>query len=61
MKNGFAADVLIFDPKKVRDQATFENPHQYSTGFDHVVINGILVQKNGAPTGARPGLVLRSR
>lgn len=61
LKNGFAADVLIFDPKKVRDQATFENPHQYSIGFDHVVINGILVQKNGAPTGARPGLVLRSR
>ncbi|HAC15341.1 MAG TPA: N-acyl-D-amino acid deacylase [Bacteroidetes bacterium] len=61
LKSGFAADVLVFDPEQVMDHATFENPHQYSTGFDHVIINGILVQKDGAPTGARPGLVLRSR
>lgn len=61
LRQGFAADVLIFDPKNVMDHATFEEPHQYATGFDHVIVNGILVQKEGVPTGFRPGLVLRAR
>jgi N-acyl-D-amino-acid deacylase len=61
LKTGFAADVLIFDPANIRDAATFENPHQYATGFDYVIINGLIVQADGESTGARPGLVLRAR
>jgi len=61
LKSGFAADVLIFDPANVNDNATFEDPHQYATGFDYVIINGLIVQADGESTGARPGLVLRAR
>lgn len=61
LKKGFAADVLVFDPKEVKDLATFEDPHQYATGFDYVIINGIPVQESGRPSGARPGLVLKAR
>lgn len=61
LKNGFAADILVFDPKAVVDTATFEDPHRYAIGFDVVIINGIPVQESGSPTGARPGLVLKAR
>lgn len=59
IREGFAADILVFDPVNVRDNATFENPHQYASGMDYVLINGVLVVEDGEPTGARPGLVLR--
>ncbi len=61
LRAGYAADVVVFDPERVVDRATFENPHQYATGFDYVFVNGIPVQREGGPTGARPGLVLRAR
>lgn len=61
LKAGFAADILVFNPALVRDTATFEEPHQYATGFDYVFVNGVAVQANGEPTGARPGLVLRRK
>jgi N-acyl-D-amino-acid deacylase len=59
LKEGFAADILVFDPDKISDKATYEEPFQLAEGFDHVIVNGELVRKAGAATGARPGLLLR--
>jgi N-acyl-D-amino-acid deacylase len=56
---GQFADVVVFDPARVQDHATFENPHQYSTGMVHVFVNGAPVLKDGEHTGARPGRVVR--
>jgi N-acyl-D-aspartate/D-glutamate deacylase len=56
---GFRADVLVFDPGKVQDRATFDKPMAYSVGFDYVLVNGILVIDNDRSTGALPGSVLR--
>ncbi|MEJ0057768.1 MAG: D-aminoacylase [Bacteroidota bacterium] len=56
---GYYADVVIFDPEKIQDHATFENPHQYSTGVGHVFVNGIQVLKDGEPTGAKAGRCIR--
>lgn len=59
IKPGFYADLAIFDPSKIQDHATFENPHQYSTGMVHVFVNGAQVLEKGEHTGARPGRVVR--
>ena len=59
LKPGYAADVVIFDPKTISDHATFEQPHQYSTGVHHVFVNGVQVLKDGKHTGATPGRVVR--
>jgi len=59
LKEGFAADILVFDPAGVKDTATFENPHQLAEGFDWVVVNGALVRGNGAFIGAAAGKVLK--
>jgi N-acyl-D-amino-acid deacylase len=56
---GFYADIAIFDPEKIIDNATFDKPHQYSSGMVHVFVNGTQVLKNGAHTGAKPGQVVR--
>lgn len=56
---GFFADVVIFDPAKIQDHATFENSHQYSTGVSHVLVNGTFVLENGEHTGAKPGRIVR--
>jgi N-acyl-D-amino-acid deacylase len=58
---GRAADIVIFDPAAVADAATYEKPHQFATGFSHVLVNGVLVIHDGHTTGARPGRVLRGR
>ena len=58
VKPGQRADLIVFDPLRVRDRATFSNPHQYSQGIDWVIINGELVVKEGKPNGARAGRVL---
>lgn len=59
LKPGYYADIAVFDPEKIRDHATFEQPHQYATGMVHVFVNGVQVLKNGEHTGARPGRVVR--
>lgn len=59
LKKGFFADVVVFDPGSIRDRATYENPHQYAVGVEHVFINGTAVLENGVHTGATPGKVLR--
>jgi N-acyl-D-amino-acid deacylase len=55
LKKGYFADVVVFDPAKIQDHATFEKPHQYSTGVVHVLVNGTQVIKDGGHTGATPG------
>src|SRR5213592_2684011 len=52
------ADVVVFDPAKIADHATFEKPHQYATGVKHVFVNGVQVLKDGEHTGAKPGRAL---
>lgn len=59
LKEGYFADLAIFDPAKIQDHATFEKPHQYATGMVHVFVNGVQVLKNGEHTGATPGRVVR--
>ena len=59
LKPGYYADVVVFDPSKIEDHATFERPHQYSTGVMHVFVNGVQVLRDGRHTGAKPGRVLR--
>lgn len=56
---GAFADVTIFDPDRVIDRATFENPHQFPDGIPYVIVNGSVVIDNGQHTGALPGRVLR--
>lgn len=56
---GYFADVVVFDPEKIQDHATFEEPHQYATGMQHVFVNGTQVLKDGEHTHARPGRVVR--
>jgi len=56
---GNFADLVVFNPEEVRDQATFEDPHQYALGIRQVWVNGIQVIQNGEPTGATPGRFVR--
>jgi dihydroorotase/N-acyl-D-amino-acid deacylase len=59
LKSGLWADIVVFDPDKIRDLATFENPNQLSEGMQYVLVNGTAVIDGGKMTGARPGRVLR--
>ena len=59
LKPGYYADVVVFDPAKIQDHATFEKPKQLATGVDHVFINGVQVWRNGKHTGAKPGRFVR--
>ena len=59
LKEGMAADVVIFNPATIRDLATFEQPNQLSEGMDYVLVNGVPVVSAGKMTGALPGKVLR--
>jgi N-acyl-D-amino-acid deacylase len=57
---GYAADLVLIDTTTVSDTATFERPHAYPTGIPYVIVNGVVVVKNGQHTGAKPGMVLKS-
>ncbi len=59
LEPGFFADVVLFDPARIADHATFARPHQFASGVQHVVVNGQLALRDGALTGARPGRVVR--
>lgn len=59
LKEGYYADVVVFDPAKIQDHSTFEDPHQLSTGMSHVFVNGVQVLRDGEHTGATPGRVVR--
>jgi N-acyl-D-amino-acid deacylase len=58
LKEGMFADVVVFDPAKISDRATFEKPHQYAIGMQDVFVNGRQVLKDGEHTGAKPGRAL---
>jgi N-acyl-D-amino-acid deacylase len=55
---GYAADLAVFDPNRVADTATYQAPHAYPDGIPYVLVNGVVVVKNGAQTAARPGQIL---
>jgi len=61
LREGFFADLVVFDPETIADTATYEKPHQYATGIDYVVVNGVVVVDHGRITDARPGRVVRGR
>src|SRR6266576_1901876 len=58
IKEGMFADVVVFDPARISDRATFENPHQYAVGVRQVIVNGVQVIRDGEHTGAKPGRAL---
>jgi len=61
LAKGMAADVVVFDPTRVCDRATFQNSHMYPEGINHVIVNGDMTVENGVHTKERNGLVLRHR
>lgn len=58
LQRGYFADLVLFDPTKIIDNATFDEPHQYATGVTHVFVNGVQVVKDGKHTGKFPGRAL---
>ena len=59
LKEGYYADVVLFDPSTISDHPTFDDPHQLATGMHHVFVNGVQVLNEGEHTGATPGRVVR--
>lgn len=59
LEEGWFADVVVFDPSTIQDNASFEDPHRYATGVRHVFVNGVPVLRDGDHTGATPGRVVR--
>jgi N-acyl-D-amino-acid deacylase len=59
LRDGFAADIVVFDAATVKDLSTYDQPHQYSTGFDYVLVNGVITVDAGKHNGSRAGTVLR--
>jgi N-acyl-D-aspartate/D-glutamate deacylase len=59
LRPGLAADITIFDPDKIEDTATFENPIQYAKGIEYVIVNGKVSVESGKHTGERAGRILR--
>jgi N-acyl-D-amino-acid deacylase len=58
LKEGYAADIVIFDADKVKDMSVYKNPHKYSVGFYYVMVNGKITFENGVHTGERNGSVV---
>jgi N-acyl-D-amino-acid deacylase len=59
LKAGYYADIVVLDPARIQDHATYEDPHRLATGVLHVFVNGVPVLRDGEPTGATPGRVVR--
>ncbi|MED5200171.1 MAG: D-aminoacylase, partial [Gemmatimonadota bacterium] len=59
LREGFYADIVIFDPETVIDRTTYEEPHQVSAGIRDVFVNGVAVVREGEHTGAKPGMIVR--
>ncbi len=60
IKESFFADLVIFDFEKIKDNATFQNPHQYPKGIIYVIVNGKIVVDNGKQTGEYPGMIIKN-
>ena len=61
IRPGFKADIVLFDPDRVIDKATFENPHQFPEGIEYVIVNGVVEVEGGRLTGELGGRILRKR
>ena len=61
IREGAAADLVVFDPALVKDEATYPAPHAFASGLPHVLVNGVFVVRDGKTTGARPGQILRHK
>jgi N-acyl-D-aspartate/D-glutamate deacylase len=61
IREGAMADLVLFDPETVMDNATFDNPHQYPSGIPFVIVNGVVAVDGGEFSGVRAGRVLRRR
>lgn len=59
IKKGYWADLVLFNPRTISDNATFKNPYQYPNGIEYVFVNGQIAVEKGIPTGKRAGQVLR--
>jgi N-acyl-D-amino-acid deacylase len=59
LREGFAADIVVFDEQKIQDLSTYDKPHQYTTGFKYVLVNGQLTIDEGKHNGTRAGIALR--
>ncbi len=60
LRAGNWADIVVFDPEKIGDPSTYRDPHHYAAGIPHVLVNGVLVIRNGEHTGAKPGMGVRA-
>ncbi len=60
LREGNWADIVVFDPEKIGDPATYRDPHHYAVGLPHVLVNGVPVIRNGEHTGAKPGAACRA-
>jgi len=58
VRAGMFADLVVFDAERIQDMATYTDPHRYSVGIVHLLVNGAPVIRNGALTGEKPGRVL---
>jgi N-acyl-D-amino-acid deacylase len=61
LRDGVPADIVVFDPERLADRATFTDPHRFAAGIDLVLVNGAVTVERGEHTGARAGQVLRQR
>ncbi|MHB8947277.1 MAG: amidohydrolase family protein, partial [Bacillota bacterium] len=59
LREGLAADITVFDPATIADTATYADPNRFATGIAHVLVNGRFTLRDGRPTGALPGRMLR--
>jgi N-acyl-D-amino-acid deacylase len=61
LREGFAADVVIFNPETIIDKSVFDNPHQFAAGIPYVIVNGKVVIEDGTHNGTRSGKALRKK
>jgi N-acyl-D-aspartate/D-glutamate deacylase len=59
LREGFAADIVVFDPKTIADVATYEEPRRYPVGIEYVIVNGEIAAEHGTQTAVRGGRLLR--
>jgi N-acyl-D-aspartate/D-glutamate deacylase len=59
LREGLAADIVVFDPDTIADRATYEEPRQYPAGIEYVIVNGAIAAEHGKQTAARAGRLLR--
>jgi N-acyl-D-amino-acid deacylase len=61
IKEGYIADIVVFDENEVDDASTYDNPHQYAKGFKYVLVNGAVTIDNGVHNGTRKGMAIRNK